>query len=573
MAAVSVTALVLTSGLARADGYEQRPVAPTPFSWSGLYVGTHIGGAAGETNISDPAALSALFGPSLFGDNVRTPGPLAGVQAGANMQFGSLVLGFEGDYSWADLDGTNTCFAVSPLFLSANCRSHVTALGTLTGRLGVALGPQGRTLLYGKAGVAYEHVDIDAVTNQPVGNIAVPGVFQSTTGTKVGWTVGGGLEQALTGNWSLKAEYDFLDFGDVRVASPLSVALVPPFIIFPNTTTTSQNIHEFKIGLNYKLGGSEASRGDEWGYGSARPVPGYEFEAGGRYVYGWGRFQKDLGLFVGTAPSLVLISRLTYDDLHTNSGEVFARVDTPHNIMVKGILGGGGGKNGHLNDEDWGLGGPLLLYSNTLSEPVDNDIRYGTVDLGYDWMRGRTYKLASFVGYNRFQSNMDAFGCSPISAFNCVPAVPATGSPIITEHDTWQALRLGSVAQFMVVPGLRANVEAAYLPYVDFKGVDNHFFGNTGILAETFPEKGTGKGVQLEAGLSLDVLHNFSVGVGGRYWAMWADDASSNCTFGFGGLCGVTPTPPQHLRPAVEQASVFLQASYKFGADPVGPLK
>jgi len=568
LTAVSATAVALASGIARADGYETRYVGPPPFSWSGMYVGFHAGGAWGEANISDP------FGPSLFGDNIRTPGPLAGVQAGANMQFGSWVAGFEGDFSWADLDGTNTCFAFSPFYISSNCHAHVSSLGTLTGRLGVAVGPQGRTLLYGKAGAAYEFVGMDAAANAGIGLVLPIGTVQSSSGSKVGWTVGGGVEHAFAGNWSVKAEYDFLSFGDERINAPASVSLLPPFLIPATAAHTSQDIHEFKIGLNYKLGGTPVSADGDWGYGSVngpRPIPGLEFEIGGRYVHGWGRFQKDFGLFTNQ-PSTTLVSRLTYDDLQTNAGEVFARVDTPHNIMVKGFLGIGTGKDGHLNDEDWGVGGALLFYSNTLSSPVDNDIKYGTIDLGYDWLRGRTYKIASFVGYNRFTSNMDAFGCTPISAGNCVPAVPASGAAIITEDDTWDSLRLGTVAEFMIVPGLRANVEAAYLPYTSFHGVDHHFFGNTGVLAETFPENGTGQGVQLEGTLSLDLAHNFSVGVGGRYWAMWTD-GSSNCTFGFAALCGATPTPPQHLRAAVEQASVMLQASYKFGVEPVGPLK
>jgi len=163
---------------------------------------------------------------------------------------------------------------------------------------------------------------------------------------------------------------------------------------------------------------------------------------------------------------------------------------------------------------------------------------------------------------------MAAFGCTPIAAFNCVPPVPPTGSPIITEDDTWQSLRIGSAAQFMILPGLSANLEAAYLPYVKFNGVDHHFFGNTGILAETFPENGTGRGMQLEATLSQDLTRNLSIGVGGRYCAMWAD-GSFNCTFGAFGLCGVTPSPPQHLRAATEQASVMLQATYKFGVAPI----
>jgi hypothetical protein len=81
------------------------------------------------------------------------------------------------------------------------------------------------------------------------------------------------------------------------------------------------------------------------------------------------------------------------------------------------------------------LGGALGFYSNTLSQPIKDDISYGAVDVGYDWLRGRDYKVASFVGYTRFTNDMSAFGCISISAANCPPpGVPSTGSPIITER-------------------------------------------------------------------------------------------------------------------------------------------
>ena len=69
--------------------------------------------------------------------------------------------------------------------------------------------------------------------------------------------------------------------------------------------------------------------------------PRTEFEIGGRYVYGWGRFQKDLGIQTLGIDSLA--SRLTYDGMNTNGGEVFARLDTHNNIMVKGLIGAGSG--------------------------------------------------------------------------------------------------------------------------------------------------------------------------------------------------------------------------------------
>jgi opacity protein-like surface antigen len=572
LAAASVSALVLSTTGVLADGYAQRSAAPPPFSWTGMYIGYHAGAAIGSAQFSDP------IGPSLFGDTVRTPGSLAGVQAGANAQSGSTVFGIELDLSLADLDGTNTCFAASALYVSSNCHVRTNYMGTLTGRLGVAVGPQGRTLLYGKAGAAFESSQLSAQPNFN-GTLFFP-PSSVNNGPKFGWTVGGGVEHALAGNWSVKAEYDYLAFGDTKFSVPVSVVPGPALFAPAAGSNVSQDIHQFKVGVNYKLGGDPRAVDPVWAHQGSikdptvRPAPGLEVEIGGRYAYGWGRFQKDIGLTktIG-APQNLLISRLTYDDMNTNSGEVFARVDTPWNLMAKGFVGGGSGKSGRLNDEDWGIGGALLLYSNTLSQPVKDDITYGAIDVGYDWLRGRGYKLASFIGYTQITSDMSAFGCTPISAGNCVPPVPSTGSAIITEKDTWQALRLGSAAQFMIMPGLRADVDAAYLAYVDFRGTDHHFLGNTGILFETFPEKGTGRGVQLEGMLSYDVTNSISFGVGGRYWAMWTTEGSVNCTFG--APCAPVPTPAQHFRAAMEQASVLVQATYRFGADPVvvGPIK
>src|SRR5436190_19466910 len=103
-----------------------------------------------------------IFRVHLLGDKVRTPGGLFGIQAGANGQSGSTVFGIELDLSASDLDGTNTCFAFSPAYVSSNCHVRTNYMGTLTGRLGVAVGPQGRTLLYGKAGAAFASSNLTA---------------------------------------------------------------------------------------------------------------------------------------------------------------------------------------------------------------------------------------------------------------------------------------------------------------------------------------------------------------------------------------------------------------------------
>ena len=397
----------------------------TPFDWSGAYVGVHTGGALGLVDVEDP------FGASIFGDTVRTPGMIAGAQLGYNWQYGSTVLGLETDASWADMDGTNTCFAFSGFFISANCRAHIDALGTLTGRLGWTLPFDAQTLVYGKAGLAWAHTKVDATTNDWFGTPTT-----RTEGIRWGWTLGAGAERAVSSHWSLKAEYDFLAF-DGDIATPISGFQTTPSptpmlaTVGSSSADVAQDLHQFKIGMNYRFGpGSDA--GDDGfmaGLLPPGPTPGparNEFTAGVRYVHGWGQFHKDLGIQGEGITSLA--SRLTYDGTSTNGAELYGRLDTVHDMMVKGIVGGLSG-GGHMNDEDWGLPSPpfaaFVPYSNTLSD-VDDRIRYGIVDVGYDWWRGANYKVAPFVGWSYFQQHMKGYGCRQIANGNsdCVAAIP-----------------------------------------------------------------------------------------------------------------------------------------------------
>jgi hypothetical protein len=76
-----------------------------------------------------------------------------------------------------------------------------------------------------------------------------------------------------------------------------------------------------------------------------------------------------------------------------------------------------------------------------------------------------------------------------------------------------------------------------------------------------FPASGHGTGVQLEAVLSYLVTDQFTIGVGGRYWAMWTTDAQRYCID-----CSAvgSVSPPTSFRAATEQVGIFLQAGYKF---------
>jgi len=208
---------------------------------------------------------------------------------------------------------------------------------------------------------------------------------------------------------------------------------------------------------------------------------------------------------------------------------------------------------------DWTSRCGLVARICPLSPNVTGTITYAVVDVGYDFWRAANDKVGGFIGYAYFKQDMNAFGCTPLANINCIPAVSILGSPIITESDTWQGLRLGVAGEMMVTDRVKLSGDVAYLPYVTFSGVDNHFFGNTGILASINPENAnSGQGVQLEAVASYYFTPELSFGLGGRYWAMWTTNGSDMRTFPVVSL-------PANFRATFEQLGTFVQLAYRFG--------
>jgi outer membrane immunogenic protein len=67
--------------------------------------------------------------------------------------------------------------------------------------------------------------------------------------TRTGWVVGGGLEYALTRSWSIKGEYLYADFGSVTAVGP------PITTAFPAVTSYTHHFSESlaRAGVNYKF--------------------------------------------------------------------------------------------------------------------------------------------------------------------------------------------------------------------------------------------------------------------------------------------------------------------------------
>jgi outer membrane immunogenic protein len=113
-----------------------------------------------------------------------------------------------------------------------------------TGKLGYAWD---RVLLYGKGGVAWVGANSPGIT---VGGS--PASFSSNSNNNFGWTVGAGVEWAFWGNWSARAEYDFIGLQN----QSFTVAGTPAPGGFGGDTinVSNRNISMVTAGVNYKFG-------------------------------------------------------------------------------------------------------------------------------------------------------------------------------------------------------------------------------------------------------------------------------------------------------------------------------
>ncbi len=202
----------LAADLPRAPVYKEAAYVAPVFSWTGPYVGINGGYSWGRSNWDGFASGTA-----------NTNGGLVGLTLGYNWQTGRAVFGLEGDIDWTNIRGSFTN-AACPL----GCETRNSWLGTVRGRLGYSFD---RVLPYVTGGLA-------------VGDIrANPAGFAGVTDTKAGWTVGGGIEAALTNNWTAKAEYLYVDLGTIGCSAAACGA----------TTNVAFRTHLLRAGLNYKF--------------------------------------------------------------------------------------------------------------------------------------------------------------------------------------------------------------------------------------------------------------------------------------------------------------------------------
>jgi len=181
-----VAALVAGSAFAADMPVKARPAPIAVPTWTGFYIGINGGYGWGRTNHTNTTS-------GVISGDFNTNGGVVGGTYGVNWQTGQLVLGFEGDFDWAHINGVGgtTC--------GAGCFTNTKWLSTDRARLGWDFNGW---LLYGTGGVAFGHTEAGIVGCTPCGDT-----------THTGWAAGVGVERMFYQNWSAKIEYLHYDLG------------------------------------------------------------------------------------------------------------------------------------------------------------------------------------------------------------------------------------------------------------------------------------------------------------------------------------------------------------------------
>lgn len=206
---IVVTSIVAMSASAPA-------FAEDPVSWTGLFIGTDIGYSTGDARVHIPNY------PSTF--DLEADGLIGGIRAGYNYQEDNLVVGIDGSLYLSDVSGKHASGLDSELYKLKEDDPN----GSLGIRIGYAVD---KALVFVRSGWAF--TKLKTWYDPLAGGVDTEDVD--------GWTVGGGIEYAITDRLSTHVEYRYTEYNRERF-----------FHNGPSTVDYSPN--EFLFGFSYNLG-------------------------------------------------------------------------------------------------------------------------------------------------------------------------------------------------------------------------------------------------------------------------------------------------------------------------------
>jgi len=293
--ALAFVALCLTPAALPAAELAVAPLyRPVPFvprqtvEWTGLYLGVNAGYGWGQTSTDtsfqgDPQAGGIFAAPdprtnsnipgvfttpggfgatelskTSLGGSGKLSGAIAGGQIGFNWQAGWAVFGAQFDAQWsgqtasfATSSTSQSLIAVNGVRVPATCSKgcfatdavKIKSLLTGRARFGVAFD---WVLPYVTAGAALASVSDDLILT--VGGVT--GTFDTHADSSLGWTVGAGVDVALTSNWSARLEYLYVNVNDLGASTRI------PNVLGVGTTNKGIEVRDniVRVGVNYRFG-------------------------------------------------------------------------------------------------------------------------------------------------------------------------------------------------------------------------------------------------------------------------------------------------------------------------------
>ena len=171
------------------------PPLPKLYSWTGFYLGAQ--GAyswGGDTT----RQFTTLGGIPVRGADYGLDSAIGGVQAGFNYQTGGIVLGVEGDVDFGNASGGFDA-------IGARVRVEQDWQASVRARIGYAFD---RFMIYASGGVAFSEFKYGYLNTLPA-----VAAGESASFSRTGWTVGGGVNYAMTDNIVLGVDYRYADYG------------------------------------------------------------------------------------------------------------------------------------------------------------------------------------------------------------------------------------------------------------------------------------------------------------------------------------------------------------------------
>jgi outer membrane immunogenic protein len=275
---LSVAATAALSASLAAQAADLRPpVSKEPvYLWAGFYAGVNAGFAWSRTEVdplgnnllctSAPAACTSQVAsiPPSLGTNGK--GAMIGGQAGFNYQTGPYVLGVEADLDWTNLGASGTQGGFAPVVGFPGLFSATTAtadqrlryFGTLRARVGFTPVTYPTLLVYVTGGLAYgglnSSTSVAQIPGGCVGCVITPATGSETV-IRTGWTVGGGFDYLLAGDWSVRAEYLYFNLGSTSYSLAPLTLFNPGVVRTVGVTSTTGELrgNVVRVGLNYRF--------------------------------------------------------------------------------------------------------------------------------------------------------------------------------------------------------------------------------------------------------------------------------------------------------------------------------